>query len=324
LTPLLFHCPSCQELETLAPHRDVCSHCGFRYLTGGGVLNLVPIGTDRAEEQTFYNSIYGAPASTPRGTVSECVPLWTRREQPELAIVRRAAGNLAGKDVLLLGNGASHKELAFLLDGPRTLVYSDLSPNAGERMKAVYDLEEYRDCIVFAALDAQQIPFGPESFDVVYAYAMVHHLPRIDRFIQHVYRVLKPGGKAVFMDDAYAPVWHHAKQTWLRPLMKYSHRRTGISPEDYRFSMSGGFKEGELAREIAAVGAEPWFVRTSFLTYVVFRGIEKLLPQRVSESLKASGLARLTVSLDSWLGQWRPFRVNQIRLIWGFARPEHA
>jgi SAM-dependent methyltransferase len=324
LNPIRFRCPSCEEFEALSASMNSCSHCGAQYVAEGGVLNLVRVETDRADEQAFYNSVYGSPTASTRRAVEDCVPLWGRREQPELAIVRRELGDLAGKDVLLLGNGASQKELAFLLDRPRTLVYSDLSPQAGRRMRESYDLDEHLDRIVFAALDAQELPFGSESFDVVYAYAMVHHLPKIDQFIREVHRVLRPGGRAIFMDDAYAPIWHAAKQTWLRPLMKYSHRRTGISPEDYRFSMSGGFKEGDLKKEIEAVGAEPWFVRTSFITYVAFRGIEKLLPRRLSETLKTSWLPSLTTGIDNLLGRVQLFRANQIRLIWGFGRPSRA
>ena len=32
--------------------------------------------------------------------------------------------------------------------------------------------------------------------------------------------MLKPGSKAIFMDDAFSPAWHYSKQTWLKPLMK--------------------------------------------------------------------------------------------------------
>lgn len=322
--PIRFHCPFCDRIETIFPRTDSCTHCGGRYSTDSGVLNLVQAGTDRTEEQAFYNSVYGAPADSLRRSVADCQKLWARRDQPELAAVRRAVGNLEAKDVLLLGNGASHKELAFLLDRPSTLVYSDLSPNAGGRMQQLYDLADYSDRLVFAAIDAQRLPFDVESFDVVYAYAMVHHLPRIEQFVEQVYRSLRPGGRAIFMDDAYAPFWHGAKQTWLRPLMRYSHRRTGISPEDYRFSMTGGFRESELEKTIKGVGAEPWFVRTSFITYIVFRGIEKLLPAGLSEALKTSWLPSLTSAVDDVLGRFRVFRINQIRLVWGFARPPRS
>lgn len=111
----------------------------------------------------------------------------------------------------MLGNGGSDKELLFLRSEPNDIVYSDLSMEALVSMQARYDLSSYADRIVFTSLDAHNIAFSPSSFDVVYGYAMVHYLPNLPDFFKSVQRVLKPGGQAVFMDDAYAPIWHHSK-----------------------------------------------------------------------------------------------------------------
>jgi SAM-dependent methyltransferase len=293
-------------------------------LLDGNIYNLVPPTTDRIEEQQFYDATYSRDERAVLRSVAETAELWECPNQPEIAVMRRATGDVHGKDILLLGNGASEKELAFLLDGPRTLVYSDLSPLACRRIQGIYDFNEYRERVIFSALDAQAIPFCVDSFDVIYGYAMVHHLPRIDVFIAQVNRVLRPGGKAVFMDDAYAPLWHFAKQTILKPLMRYSHRRTGISPEDYRFSMSGGFKEEELAEKIAATGATPWFERTSFVTYIVFRAMEKLLSKEFAARASEGALPRITTAIDRALAHLAAFRGNQIRLIWGFSKKSSA
>lgn len=286
-----------------------------------GVYDLVAASTDRGAEQEFYDSVYGSKEPASRRDIAECEALWHCGHQPELRVVRKAVGSVAGKDVLLLGNGASEKELAFLLEAPRMLVYSDLSTCAALRIKRAYDFTSYQDRVMFAAIDAQRIPFCDQSFDMVYGFAMVHHLPDLRAFIDGVKRVLRPGGRAVFLDDAFAPVWHAAKQTVLKPLMKYSHRATGISPEDYRFSMSGGFKEAELAAILGAAGCEAWFERASLVTYVTFRAIEKLLPQGMSNRLKASALSRVTTGFDRVLGRFSSVRANQIRLIWGFTVP---
>ena len=241
---------------------------------------------------------------------------------PELAKLRAQVGSVKGQSVLLLGNGASDKELAFLLDEPSVLVYSDLSTNASRALLERVDVHPYRAQMRFAGVDAQHMPFDDGSFDVVYAFAMVHHLPALNRFLAEAYRVLKPNGRAVFFDDGYAPIWHWSKRTWLRPLMKCSHARSGISPEDLRFSESGGFRERQLREEIQKVGGVPWFERASLVSYVFYRGAEKLLPLRVGSALRGRWLGGCLSRIDQLIGRMPVLRKNQIRLLWGFQKPD--
>jgi ubiquinone/menaquinone biosynthesis C-methylase UbiE len=46
---------------------------------------------------------------------------------------------------------------------------------------------------------ALEIPFSDESFDFVYSIGCLHHTGNIPRGVAEVYRVLRPGGKAVVM-----------------------------------------------------------------------------------------------------------------------------
>jgi ubiquinone/menaquinone biosynthesis C-methylase UbiE len=199
-------------------------------------------------------------------------------------------------------------------------VYSDLSRFASHAVKKRVDLSPYDEVLRFASLDAQKLPFPENSFDLVYGFAMVHHLPDISTFLREASRVLRPGGHAVFFDDAYSPIWHSSKQTWLKPLMKRSHEKTGISPEDYRFSMTGGFKESELEPMLADLSVKPWFKRTSFLTYLFFRAAEKLLPKRMAKAARKPFPANIVVFLDRLIVKLPIFKRNQIRLIWGFEK----
>lgn len=189
-----FRCPRCGYVAATGEDVRVCSSCGRAHTVDGCVFDLVASETDRAAEQDFYDSVYGAGPKSGQRDIAECEALWCRAHQPELAAVRRAAGSMTGKDVLLLGNGASQKELAFLLESPRMLVYSDLTVNASLNIRSQYDFSRYQDCMMFAAIDAQAIPFCEQSFDTVYGFAMVHHLPDLAAFVHGVKRVLRPGG----------------------------------------------------------------------------------------------------------------------------------
>ena len=315
-------CPACENHNVLTPELTSCVACGSTFGNRSGIIDLVR-NPDLKEEREFYDTTYSdaRPKSQVPIDWEMLEKHWTRPDFPERQIVLEKLGDLKGKSVLLLGNGGSDKELLFIRHEPKCIVYSDLSIEALLSMRDRYELDQGEKILRYVSVDAQEIQFAPSSFDIVYGYAMVHHLPNLPKFFASVERVLKPGGRAVFMDDAYAPVWHYAKQTLLRPLMRYSHAKTGISPEDLRFSLTGGFKEAELAHQIEAVGCTPWFERTSFLAYVIPRGIEKLAPAWMMNKLRSSGFGRLLVRADAALGRFEYFRRNQIRLVWGLSKP---
>jgi ubiquinone/menaquinone biosynthesis C-methylase UbiE len=47
--------------------------------------------------------------------------------------------------------------------------------------------------------NGEELPFQDSSFDIVTAMGVLHHTPNIDKAIEEIYRVLKPGGKIVLM-----------------------------------------------------------------------------------------------------------------------------
>ncbi|HEX3086384.1 MAG TPA: class I SAM-dependent methyltransferase [Pyrinomonadaceae bacterium] len=51
----------------------------------------------------------------------------------------------------------------------------------------------------FRVSDAEKLDFADESFDLVYSHGVLHHTPDIEAALGEVYRVLRPGGRAVIM-----------------------------------------------------------------------------------------------------------------------------
>jgi SAM-dependent methyltransferase len=48
-------------------------------------------------------------------------------------------------------------------------------------------------------MDAENLSFPDNTFDVVYSWGVLHHSPDTERAVSEVYRVLKPGGEAKIM-----------------------------------------------------------------------------------------------------------------------------
>lgn len=54
--------------------------------------------------------------------------------------------------------------------------------------------------------DSEDLPFGDDSFDMVYSWGVLHHTPDTARAFREVYRVLKPGGVVKAM-IYHVPSW---------------------------------------------------------------------------------------------------------------------
>jgi len=51
----------------------------------------------------------------------------------------------------------------------------------------------------FQTADAENLDFADESFDLVYSHGVLHHTPDTAKAIREIYRVLRPGGRAIVM-----------------------------------------------------------------------------------------------------------------------------
>lgn len=178
-----------------------CKRCGEQYLDGNGYLSFAT-RAEAAAEKAFYDEYYRTLETQSRlpkkKTVDYAAALWNNPWNPHADILWKRMSGIGNKRVLLIGNGESEKELAFLKLRPEVLVYSDLSSAAVKILFERYDLSSYRKSLRGAAIDALSLPCHDASVDVVYGFAMVHHLPDVPQFLSEVYRVLAPGGQCVF------------------------------------------------------------------------------------------------------------------------------
>lgn len=83
------------------------------------------------------------------------------------------------------------------------VVAMDLTP---EMLKAAerFITENGHMNVSFVEGDAENMPFPDESFDIVTCRIAPHHFSNVDKFLQEVYRVLKPNGQFL-LDDNVSP-----------------------------------------------------------------------------------------------------------------------
>ena len=65
----------------------------------------------------------------------------------------------------------------------------------------------------------ENLPYKNNFFDLVYSFGVIHHTPNINKAVKEIYRVLKPGGRAIIM--IYARGWkHYIKRCFIHGILK--------------------------------------------------------------------------------------------------------
>lgn len=99
-----------------------------------------------------------------------------------------------GKDILEIGVGMGSDHFRFASAGNR-MTGLDLSREHLRQSTRHLELEGLSTLPVYG--DAENMPFPSASFDLVYAFGVLHHTPHTDVALAEVYRVLRPGGTAL-------------------------------------------------------------------------------------------------------------------------------
>jgi ubiquinone/menaquinone biosynthesis C-methylase UbiE len=144
----------------------------------------------------------------------------------------------ARKLVLDLGCGAGIDSAEFARNGAR-VISVDFTHTATKLTRSLLREANLPSQVVQA--DATALPFRTNTFDCVYSFGVLHHIPNVENALAEMKRVLKPGGQVMAMvyhkDSllyAYSIVYLRGiKEGWLdrlsldEILSKYSERREG-------------------------------------------------------------------------------------------------
>ena len=138
--------------------------------------------------------------------------------------------------------------------------------------------------------EAERLPFGDTSFDLVFGHAILHHIPDLERAFSEFFRVLRPGGMLIFCGepsrygDRLAWLPKHAAllaaPLWRRALRASRRRRNAngaeewhelerevdvhaFAPDDLRdLAKRAGFEPAHVSGEELLANVHGWIMRT--------------------------------------------------------------
>jgi len=116
---------------------------------------------------------------------------------PENRFILTQLGDITGRKLLDLGCGAGENSVYFAKKGA-LCVATDYSPGMVEVALKLAETNGVK--IEGCTANAMELEFPDNTFDIVYASNLLHHLPEPKMAIREMHRVLKPGGKACFWE----------------------------------------------------------------------------------------------------------------------------
>ncbi len=156
--------------------------------------------------QLYQRTDQSLTRETLLGLVDEFEDLMIRRQH--LAVVEMPLAQLAERQVLEIGPGGGGHSCLFKKYGA-VVTAADITPERVVSTALKLSLLPGPSSTVVQA-DAEALPFPDGSFDIVYSNGVLHHAQHTEPCIDEVFRVLKPGGRAIIM--LYA---RHSSAFWL-------------------------------------------------------------------------------------------------------------
>jgi len=120
------------------------------------------------------------------------------RQDDEMPGVSEFLGDLTEKNILEYGCGFGLVSTLLARSGARVTAF-DLSKECVLTAASQGEYSGVADHQNMTIAGGEDIPFKNESFDIVFGKSILHHL-EIEPAKKEIFRVLKPGGKAVFIE----------------------------------------------------------------------------------------------------------------------------
>jgi ubiquinone/menaquinone biosynthesis C-methylase UbiE len=166
---------------------------------------LVPMTTANERikrEQEFHNQIFNDKS---RKVTDKFYSIFSLIEQQYVTLLTHQA---QGKNILEYGCGEGSSAYLIAQNGGQ-VTGIDISDYAIEQART--KAKNMNLPITFKQMNAEALEFENQSFDLVCGSGIIHHLD-IEKSYHEISRVLRPGGKAIFME----PLGHNPLINWYR------------------------------------------------------------------------------------------------------------
>jgi SAM-dependent methyltransferase len=167
-----------------------------------------------------------------------------------------------GKRVLEIGTGVGTDARRIIERGG---IYTGINVDNGSRLATAMALSIFGLPGATQQMDATALEFADASFDMVYTFGVLHHIPEVGRAVAHIRRALKPGGELIAMlynrtSINYTVGIKHVRKLGVRAL---------AIPGVLRLAAALGLpaqkleRHRQLAREARAMSAQEWLSRNT-------------------------------------------------------------
>lgn len=156
-------------------------------------------------------------------------------KSPLMVGIAEFLGDVAGLHVLDYGCGLGMTTTLLARSGAQVSAF-DLSPMSISVARERARVNGVADRVKLTVAAGEHLPYASESFDVVFGKAILHHL-NVELGRRELYRVLKPGGKAVFVE----PMGMNPLLNFVRAYVPYPNKkpRGADVPLTYKYVPGG-------------------------------------------------------------------------------------
>jgi ubiquinone/menaquinone biosynthesis C-methylase UbiE len=170
--------------------------------------------------------------------------------------------NWRGKKVLEIGTGVGTDARELITRGA---IYEGINVDQGSVDLTAKAFEVFRLSAGVRRCSATAMDYDDSSFDAVYSFGVLHHIPEVDRAVAEIYRVLRPGGEVLVMVYNKTSINYYVEIMFLR---KIALRLLVFPPLLWGLAMIGFPKEKlerhrELYRTSKRASNQEWLSRNT-------------------------------------------------------------
>jgi len=218
---------------------------------------------------------------------------------PEFQYALNALGDLKGKYLLDAGCGPGESSIFLANHGAKVTGIDISSGMIGIARKLAAKFEIHEDRLKFTQMDVEMLQFPDATFDLVFGSNIIHHC-NVTPASREIARVLKPGGRAVFVDPlGYNPIINYYRR------MAFKVRTTREHPLFYPDLdlISRNFRSlSHKEFQFTTLGIFIWF----FLAEHVHPNEKRYWRKYVLEGYRYANVFRRLFTIDQFLLNYLP------------------